>query len=111
MDIKFRAWDRKENKMISWWEILNYYNIHAMIDPASRDYDRYIIMQFTGKKDIHGIDIYEHDYVNVSIDFGPGGSKRVDVEIFYDIQDGYNWNYMNDEHLIIIGNKFEGMIE
>lgn len=110
MEIKFRAWDKKEKKMISWWEILNYYNLHAMLDPVSRDFDRYIVMQFTGKKDIYGTDIYDNDYVNASMDFGPGGRKRMDVEIVYDTQDGYNWNYLDGGWIAVVGNRFEGMI-
>lgn len=111
MEIKFRAWDKKEKKMISWWEILNYYSLHAMLDPASRDFDRYIVMQFTGKSDINGVDIYEKDFLSALLDFGPGGEKKMDVEIDYHIQEGYNWNYINDVYTEVIGNRYEGVFK
>lgn len=62
-EIKFRVWDKKENKIIDWWTILNHYNLNEFLDSVSRYFNRYIIMQYTGLKDKCDTEVCEGDIV------------------------------------------------
>jgi hypothetical protein len=55
-EIKFRAWSKYDNSMVSWNQIQNN-DFVAFCDPY------YILMQYTGLKDNDGKEIYEGDVV------------------------------------------------
>jgi len=61
-EIKFRVWDKASNNMLQWKTIRNYLSIWELFDEQSED----TVMQFTGRKDSKGTEIYEGDIVSVN---------------------------------------------
>jgi uncharacterized phage protein (TIGR01671 family) len=118
-EIKFRAWDKKENKMQQVVQIL--YGHEASNYPLSVDFFRSVksrlikdieLMQYTGLKDKNGKEIYEGDIVMIydarESESFPMFSEKVIFEKGkfmtegeFDLYDTDNYSYE------LIGNIFE----
>lgn len=120
-EIKFRAWDKKNNKMYIAKKIhlvLKVVSVQFGTTASKSLYEPdYELMQFTGIKDKNGTEIYEGDivgyswlgddlgyYATVPIEFADGGFKmfieRIDAVRKLNISGYY-------KEMVVIGNIYE----
>lgn len=125
-DIRFRAWDKVNNKMLSHKDMLDgSWDNWPTLFFAITDNDIYIPMQFTGLHDSQGKEIYEgdvvyfylegtpeDDYGNAEIVFSDGsfcvkhkiGELRIDKE---EVFNEYPFFVIDFTQVEIIGNIYE----
>lgn len=66
-EIKFRVWDSYNGKMLDNHEPLVWNVVMPMASHMGSEPKNFIVMQYTGLKDVNGVEIYEGDILSVMV--------------------------------------------
>lgn len=115
-EIKFRAWLKNENRMITNISSIKldinciYYDNNQMFSYERASFDEIELMQYTGLKDNNYDEIYEGDIVVILTEVEEYGIVKFLDGSFYVEVDGFRVNFYDNIRggdVLVIGNIYE----
>uniref|UniRef100_UPI0020BD676F YopX family protein n=1 Tax=Staphylococcus aureus TaxID=1280 RepID=UPI0020BD676F len=97
MMLKFKAWD-KDKKVMSIIDEIDFNSGYILISTGYKSFNEVKLLQYTGFKDVHGVEIYEGDIVQDCY------SREVSFITFSNVTELLS---ENDDIIEIVGNIFE----
>ena len=93
-EIKFRMWDTTTKMISTWDELLSRADDGYPCGLELLNYERFVIMQYTGLKDKNGKEIYESDYLKTN--------KEIICRVY--------WSKSGASFMVAYGNKWSDKI-
>ncbi len=98
--IKFRAWDKRWQKMYDWQYCLDNYTLYWL---NSALLDEHVIMQYTNVTDKNGVEVYEGDVIRFKNQY----MEAVDVVKWLPSVPGWKLQTRYLDQIEVIGNVHE----
>jgi uncharacterized phage protein (TIGR01671 family) len=96
-EIKFRAWDKEEGIMLTWYKWADEIKDAIPYDAGDEWTERCILMQYTGLKDKNGKEIYEGDIYRYGR-FALNDEEKFGRDCYKNLPSGINKDDITTEH-------------
>ncbi|HCZ5960416.1 TPA: hypothetical protein O3P59_002797 [Staphylococcus aureus] len=103
---KFRAWD-KDKKVMSFIDEIDFNSGYILISTGYKSFDEVKVLQYTGLKDVNGVEIYEGDIVQDSYSGEVSFIEFKEGAFYITFSNVTELISENDDIIEIIGNIFE----